>query len=137
MTKKKDNRPRDKRLAPIADAQPVAVPVLTEAQALARPHYIEIAPGVSVGPGVDIVPAVEHRNPHGRLAYVDTTAPVPAVVLPVGKRGDKGFVWELDALWTERIEKMAQVAGLTPQRYLDSLLRRAWVGLDQRHRGGL
>jgi hypothetical protein len=32
---------------------------------------------------------------------------------------------------------MAAIAGLNAQSYLDSLLRRAWVGMDQRHRGGI
>lgn len=83
-------------------------------------------------------------NPAGLLTQAETVKritedlraiPVPPVVLPVGKRGDKGFVWELNPLWTERVERMAAIAGLTPQSYLESLLRRAWVGMDQRHRG--
>jgi len=120
--------------------------VMTEAEAFALPQFLPL-PDVHVAVSPEAIDqqlaqaatvTVEHRNPHGRVAYVDTVpAPVPAVVLPVGKRGDKGFVWELDAMWTERVEKMAAVAGLTPQGYLDSLLRRAWVGLDQRHRGRL
>ena len=138
MTKKK------KKLAPIGDEQPM----LSEAEAaeVLASAPAQIAPKTADNPSGQITEACLDQSALGRLNRVrakvglppvPAPAPVPAVVLPVGKRADKGFVWELDALWTERVERMAAVAGLSAQGYLDSLLRRAWVGLDQRHRGRL
>jgi hypothetical protein len=37
------------------------------------------------------------------------------------------IVWALDALWTERVERMADKAGVLPVRFLETLLRDAWV----------
>lgn len=58
----------------------------------------------------------------------------PPAVLPIGKRGDKGFVWEIDPLWTIRLERLAQAAGVKPQGFLETLLRRAWVSLPPKQR---
>lgn len=109
-----------------------ALDVLTEAETA---EILASAPA-GIAPRTADNPAGLLTMPDPAGLYTDMRPiPVPPVVLPVGKRGDKGFVWELDALWTERVERMAAIAGLDAQGYLDSLLRRAWVGMDQRHRG--
>ena len=51
----------------------------------------------------------------------------PAGVVPAGPRGDKGFVFELDALWTGRLHTLANHAGVEPGAYLTALLRRQWT----------
>lgn len=40
----------------------------------------------------------------------------------------------LDALWLERLAKMAELAHTTPHAYLETLLRRAWCAMPTRHR---
>jgi hypothetical protein len=42
----------------------------------------------------------------------------------------------LDDVWTGRLVKMASAAGTTPQKYLERLVRRAWVSLPSTMRVG-
>ena len=42
----------------------------------------------------------------------------------------------IEPLWVGRLEKMAKLANVTPQLYLDRLLARAWAGMPTRSRVG-
>jgi hypothetical protein len=127
MTKKKPKGPATREALEVLTEAETAE-VLASAPAGIAPRTADNPAGLLLA---QYAPVIE--NPEA----VGDPAVVPSVVLPVGKRGDKGFVWELDATWTARVERMATIAGLPLERYLDSLLRRAWVGMDQRHRGRL
>lgn len=61
--------------------------------------------------------------------------PIPDELRPVGKRGDGGFVFELDATWADRLERLARPAGATPASYLLTLLRKAWTSQPRSLRG--
>jgi len=41
------------------------------------------------------------------------------------------FTMTLDAQWTERLERLAQPTGMTPQAFMQTLLRRAWASLPR------
>jgi hypothetical protein len=49
--------------------------------------------------------------------------------------GSVPILW-LGPLWVDRLQKMAERAGVTPQQYLDRLLARAWSGMPRRSRVG-
>lgn len=111
MTKKKPARPpsdRETRVFPPTEAATIA------ADLIAGPKR---DPFEGLDEPMKLVPDLQAPDPRPTL---------PSPTVPMDGAA-KGIRWEVGALWTDRIERMADARGLSVEGFLESLLRRAWV----------
>lgn len=74
---------------------------------------------------VDVIPVLTEEE-----AMASTQA-VPVAVPVRDEPRQQWFTMTLDAQWTERLERLAQPTGMTPQAFMQTLLRRAWASLPR------
>lgn len=122
MTKKKS---KSKAAGSNAEA-PLPAPSDLERQPIVlRPEPLQVPEPVELSPGLAAKLAA--------LAEAYPSGAAPTLLPP----REPSIVWAIDPTWADRVERMADKAGIPPERFLESLLRDAWVRSPLKPKGAV